>query len=79
MCASVGSWITLTECDETDDEYCDIITRVKTELVDGVEINGDTWYTLSEANSLRLKRTRILLLNTKIFLKHEHNKRWRYS
>ena len=42
MCASVGSWITLTEWDETDDEYCDIITRVKTELVDGVKINGDT-------------------------------------
>ena len=46
VCASVGSWITLTEWDETDDEYCDIITRVKTELVDGVKINGDTWYTL---------------------------------
>ena len=46
MCASVGSWITLTEWDETDDEYCDIITRVKTDFVDGVKINGDTWYTL---------------------------------
>ena len=46
VCASVGSWITLTEWDETDDEYCDIITYVKTEFVDGVKIKGDTWYTL---------------------------------
>jgi hypothetical protein len=45
VCASVGSWITLTEWDETDDEYCDIITRVKTEFVDGVKIKGDAWYT----------------------------------
>lgn len=53
MFASVGSWITLAEWDETDDEYCDIITRVKTELVDGVKINGDTWYAFSDADSLR--------------------------
>ena len=46
VCASVGSWITLTEWDETDDEYFNIIMRVKTELVDGVKIKGDTCYTL---------------------------------
>ena len=44
--AKVGSWITLAEWDWSDEKNRYVPVCVKTEYVDGENINADTWYKL---------------------------------
>ena len=44
--AKVGSWITLSEWEYSEEERCYIPICVKTEKVDGERIKGDTFYKL---------------------------------
>ena len=44
--AKVGSWITLSEWEWSDEKKRDVPICVKTEYVDGENIKADTWYQL---------------------------------
>ena len=44
--AKIGSWITLSEWEWSDEKKRDVPVCVKTEYVDGENIKADTWYQL---------------------------------
>ena len=44
--AKIGSWITLSEWEWSDEKKRDVPVCVKTEYVDGENIKSDTWYQL---------------------------------
>ena len=53
--AKKGSWITLSECEWSDEKNITIPKCVKTEYVDGERIKTDTWYKLVDGEFKEVK------------------------
>ena len=52
--AKIGSWITLSEWEWSDEKKRDVPVCVKTEYVDGEHIKADTWYQLKNGKFIEV-------------------------